>query len=143
MFEKPAEAVLFRPLHFGGLGLQSPKYKALSGFISTFLQTAANPAYRSNLLHNQIFRKYVLEEEDVPGAPNQPPPYFTQECFDLIKKVMADSTLNIITMSERDWTRGLTEYYITMNLNPTTSTKEFIPCKAELASPTTDWKLSW
>ena len=37
MFEKPAETVLYRPLHFGGLGLQSPKYKALAGIISTFL----------------------------------------------------------------------------------------------------------
>ena len=42
--------------------------------------------------------------------------------------------MNIITMSERDWTIVLTEDCITMNLNPTTSTKEFIPCKAELAT---------
>ena len=56
MFEKPAETVLHRP-HHGGLGLHSPKYKALAGFITTFLQTATNPTYRSNLLHNLLYRK--------------------------------------------------------------------------------------
>ena len=140
MFEKPPETVLHRPPHYGGLGLHSPKFKALAGFISTFLQTAANPAFRSSLLHNQLYRKYVLEE-DVPGAPNQPPPYFSQQCFDLIKKVKRESTLNIIHMSERDWNRVLTEDNITMQFNPNTNIKEFILCKAELASPSTDWQI--
>jgi hypothetical protein len=80
MFEKPAEMIIHRPQYYGGLGLHSPKYKALAGFISTFLQTAANPVFRSILLHNQLYRKYVLEEEHVPGAPNQLPPYFNQ-CY--------------------------------------------------------------
>ena len=110
MFEKPAETVLHRPPHYGGLGLHSPKYKALAGFISTFLQTAANPVFRQNLLHNQLYRKYVLEEEDVTGAPNQPPPYFTQECFDLIKKVRRESTLNIVLMSEKEWSKVLSAH---------------------------------
>ena len=143
MFEKPAELILHRPHHHGGLGLHSPKFKALAGFITTFLQTAVNPSYISSLLHNQLYRKYVLEEDDVAGAPTQPPPYFTQELFDLIKKVKRETTINIISMTERDWTRVLTEDHITMKLNPVTNSKEFIPCKSELASPGTDWQISW
>ena len=65
MFAKPEEMVLHRPYSYGGLGLHSVKYKALAGFISTFMQTAANPAYRSNLLHTLLYRKYVLEEGDI------------------------------------------------------------------------------
>ena len=44
MFAKPEETVLHRPQHYGGLGMHSVKYKALAGYITTFLQTAANPS---------------------------------------------------------------------------------------------------
>ena len=142
MFAKPEEMLLHRPHHYGGLGLHSTKYKALAGFITSFIQTAANPSFRSNLLHNLLYRKYVLEEECVPGAPNQPPAYFTQDFFAIIRKVKSESSLNIITMTERDWTRLLTEDYITMELNES-GTRDFRPCRAEAASPTTDWTLSW
>ena len=142
MFAKPEEMLLHRPLHHGGLGLQSPKYKALAGFITTFLQTAANPSFRPNLLHNQLYRKFVLEEEHVPGAPAQPPPYLSQDFFATIRKVKNESSLNIVTMTEREWARLLTEDYITMEVNET-GRREFKPCRAESASPTTDWSLSW
>ena len=46
MFAKPKEMVLHRPHSYGGIGLQSVKYKALACYISTFMQTAANPTYR-------------------------------------------------------------------------------------------------
>ena len=140
---KPEEMILHRPHLQGGLGLHSVKYKALAGFITTFLQTAANPAYRPNLLHSLIYRKNILEEENVPGAPALRPPYFTKELFSLIKTVKDDTPLNIITMSERDWTRLLTEENITMELNQDTSTRQLKPCKVEADSPTTDWPLSW
>ena len=48
----------------------------MAGFITTFLQTAANPSFHQNLLHNLLYRKYVLHEE-VPEAPTPPPPYFS------------------------------------------------------------------
>ena len=128
--------ILHRPHLQGGLGLHSVKYKALAGFITTFLQTAANPAYIPNLLHTLIYRKYILEEDNVPGAPVQPPPYFTQELFTLIKAVKADTPLNIISMSEKDWTRLLTEDNITMEDNPENKTSQFRKCKVEVDSPT-------
>ena len=85
MFAKPEEMVLHRPHHYGGLGLHPVKYKALAGFITTFLQTAANPSFRPNLLHSLLYRKHVLGE-DVFGAPDTCPPYLSEEFFSIIKK---------------------------------------------------------
>ena len=135
--------MLHRPPSYGGLGLHSVKYKALAGLISTFLQTAANPAYNSNLLHTLLYRKYVLDEEDVPGLPSQLPPYFSPDMFNTIKKVKNESPLNIIKMSERDWTRCLTEDFVTMEADNVNGHRVFHPSRAELASPSTDWDHSW
>ena len=101
MLAKPEPMVLHRPNHHGGLGLHSVKYKAMAGFITTFLQTAANPAYQQNLLHSLLYKKHILGE-DIPSAPNPPPPYFSQTIFDVIRKVKEDSPLNILAMSEKD-----------------------------------------
>ena len=46
-------------------------------------------------------------------------------------------------MSEKDWSRILTEDQVTMEMNFETGTKEFRPCRAELASPATDWDFTW
>ena len=142
MFAKPEEMILHRPHHYGGLGMHSIKYKALAGFINTFLQTAANPLFRQNLLHNLLFRKNVLCE-DVPGAPATNPPYFTDEMFSIIKRVKETSPMNIIHMKEKDWTRLLTEDYITMVSDVEDGPRYFSPCRAELNAMTTDWELSW
>ena len=142
MLAKPEEMVLHRPHQQGGLGLHSVKYKALAGYITTYLQTAANPKYIPNLLHSLLFKKHVLGE-DVPGAPDQLPPYFTPELFAIMKKVKNESPLNIVNMSEKDWTRLLTEDYVTMLPDQENNPRKFIPCRAELVNPTTDWSLSW
>ena len=54
MLAKPEEMILHRPYSHGGLGLHSVKYKALAGLITTFLQTAANPSYRSNISSSRM-----------------------------------------------------------------------------------------
>jgi hypothetical protein len=143
MLIKPEEMLLHRPPSYGGLGLHPIKQKALAGFISTFMQTAANPLYQPDLLHTLLYRKYVLEEDHVPGAPNQLPPYFSEELFAIIRNVKNQSSINIISMSEKDWSRCLTEDQVTMEMNFDSGVQEFRPCRAELASPTTDWELSW
>ena len=51
-----------------------------------------------------------------------------------MKTVKNESPLNITTMSERDWTRLLTEE---------NGRREFIPCREEIASPNTDGIFSW
>ena len=77
----------------------------------------------------------------MPGV--QVPPYFSQDLFSLIRSAKTQTPLNIITMSEKDWTRLLTEEHITMEINPVTGLSQYRPCKPELASPTTDWETVW
>ena len=113
MFAKSEEMVLHRPHSYGGIGLHSVKYKALACYISTFMQTAANPSYRSSLFHQLLYQKHVLEEDDVPGLPAQLPPYFSQDLFNIIKRVKNESPLYITSMTEGDWSRLLTEDYVT------------------------------
>ena len=139
---KPEEFVIHRPHQYGGLGLHHVKQKALAGYITTFLQTAANPAFCRNLLHSLLYRKHILGE-DVPGAPDPPPPYFSQEFFSVIRRTKEETPLNIIKMTEKDWVRLLTEEYVTMTNNANTGHQQFLPCRAELASPDTDWSLAW
>ena len=76
MLAKPEEMVLHRPHQQGGLGLHSVKYKAIAGYITTYLPTSANSQYIPNLLHSLLFKKHV-PGKDVPGVPDQLPPYFT------------------------------------------------------------------
>ena len=140
-FAKPQEMVIHRPHYHGGLGLHSVKYKALAGFITTFLQTAANPSFQQNLLHNLLYRKHVLLE-DVPEAPVQPPPYLSQELFSIIRAVKQSTSINIIKMTEKDWSKHLTEDHITKH-ETEPGQSDFIPCRVELASPSTDWSLCW
>ena len=47
-------------------------------------------------------------------------------------------------MTEKDWTKLLTENNITMtSTNTETGEKLFAPCRAERVSPATDWEVSW
>ena len=140
-FAKPEEMVIHRPHIYGGLGLHSVKYKALAGYITTFLQTASNPSFCPNLLHSQLYRKHILGEE-VPCAPDPPPPYFSKEFFSIIKKAKNDTPLNIINMKEKDWVRYLTEEYITMTSDPA-GQQHYTPCKVEIAEPNADWTSCW
>ena len=87
-----------------------------------------------------MIKKNVLGE-DVPGAPVSTPPYFTDEMFTIIRRIKESSSLNIITMKEKDWTRLFPEDYIIMETGPTDS-RRFLPSISELASPSTNWDLS-
>ena len=51
--------------------------------------------------------------------------------------------MNIISMKEKDWTRLLTEDFVTMVSDSDDGPRHFLPCRAELASTDTDWELSW
>ena len=129
MLIKPEEFVLHRPHTHGGIGLHHAKYKALAGYITTFMQTAANPAFRQNLLNSLLYRKHILEE-DLVGVADPPPPYFSLDFFSIIKKAKEETPLNIINMKEKDWFRYLTEEYVTIM----SAIQKCIPCKAELSS---------
>ena len=62
----------------------------------------------------------------------------TKDFFNLIKEMKRKQQFDIITMAESDWTKLLTEEFITMEVNQESNISEFRACKAELASPSTD-----
>merc|ERR1712055_207246 len=138
--EKPSEYIMCRPICHGGLGIISPKHRSLACLIRTFLETATNPKYKRNQYHAILYRFHVLEETNLhdPGYP----PYYPSMFFAMIKKVKKDSLLNISTMTISQWTRLLVEDNLTMHTNEDQS-REYIPFKAENASPNTDWVQSW
>ena len=107
--------------------------------IKSFLETAANPRFRQNLYHATLFKYHVLGDRTVPDPGL--PPYYPASFFRIIKKVAEETPLNIITMSLKQWYALLLEEDITMRRNE--GNLEFIPCRAELRSPGTDWECVW
>ena len=97
MLEKPSEAVMCRPTLHGGLGVQSIKFRAQAGLIRTFMETAANPKFRHNLLHSHLFQFHVLGDTSLPDPGF--PPYYPQAFFQAIKSVHDNTLLNVKTMS--------------------------------------------
>ena len=111
--EKPPEMVLHTPVQMGGLGLHSVKYKAMASLIRTFLETAANPAFKHNLYHTLLYRVNVLDDDSVVNPPPLPP-YYSAAFFSTIKNVKENTPLNVTTMSTAQWYRVLVEQDITM-----------------------------
>ena len=124
MFEKPSETIMFRPASHGGLGVLCPKYRALACLIRTFMETAANPNFRRNQYHAQLFRYHVLEETELPNPSF--PPYYPPEFFETILQVRDASPLDITTMTTSQWTKVLVEVNVTMTTHPDT-TMSFTP----------------
>ena len=139
LYEKPSEAVMCRPPSYGGLGVNSIRYKAKAILIRTFLETAINPKFRHSLLHSTMFQFHVLGDASVPNPGF--PPYYPPAFFDTIRKVHQRTPGRVSTMSIKDWTQLLTEENLTMMDD--TSTRQYRPCRAETSSPATDWALSW
>ena len=81
-----------------GLDLQNVKMKALASLIRTFMETAAHPAFVHSLLHNLLYRAYVLNDDSVEAHPSLPP-YFSADFFQIIRQVSLETPLNITTMS--------------------------------------------
>ena len=141
LLEKPQEFVLYRPINMGGLGLQQVKYKALATLIKSFMETAANPAYRQNLLHSALYRYYVLKDDSIDKVPPLPP-YYSLNFFETIRQIKETTPLKVETMSTAQWYRVLVEVNTTM-VAVGDNKREYIKSRAELASPDTDWEASW
>ena len=137
LLEKPSEAIMCRPAPAGGLGVTSVKFKALAILIRTFLETAAIPKFRHSLLHSNLFRYHVLEDTSIPDPGYLP--YYPPSFFNTIKYVHKDTPLNILSMDTSQWVRILTEDGLTMEM--VGARQQYIPCRAELSSPHTDWSV--
>ena len=127
-----------RPASYGGLGVTSVRFKAQALLIRSFLETAAIPKFRHSMLHSSLFRFHVLGDTSVPDPGYLP--YYQAAFFETIKQVHCESPLNILSMSTGQWVQVLTEDGLTME---TRETRQYIPCRSELSSPTNDWPLSW
>ena len=60
--------------------------------IATFLQSAANPHFQQSLYHHCLYRYYCLGDNILP-KPDMPP-YYNQEFFNTIRKVVDETPLN-------------------------------------------------
>ena len=140
MLLKPEEMIMVRPALSGGLGVHHVGMKALAGLIKTFLETACNPKFQHSLYHEILLRYHVLEDRTLsnPGFP----PFYSEAFFSTIQHVHQDSPLNIATMSESQWYMLLLEDKVTMEVREEQS-RQFILCKAELVSPSTNWEVIW
>ena len=111
----------------------------MAGLIKTFLETAGHAKFRPSLYHTTLFRYHVLGDHSMsnPGFP----PFYSEEFFDMIRKVHHDSPLNVFKMSEKEWYTLLLEENCTMEV--VGDSEEYIKCSVERANPSTDWENSW
>ena len=137
---KPEELVMHRHPSLGGLGVHHVQLKAQAALIRTFLETAANSTFRTSLFHSILYRYHVLAETSLPNPGF--PPFYSQDFFAKIRKVHLETPLNVSKMSEKEWYRVLLEQYYTMETNQD-GHQVNIMCRAERASPATDWEHSW
>jgi hypothetical protein len=83
---------------------------------------------------------YVMLDRSIPNSGF--PPYHSPDFFNTIKNAKDDTSLNITMMKTSEWTTFLVEENVTMTTLPD-QTRDFLPCKAELAQPSNDWQKTW
>ena len=64
--EKPQEIILFRLIHFGGLGLSNVNYKAFASLIRHLIETAIHPSFQHSLLF-----VYCMDLQNMPSKQTQ------------------------------------------------------------------------
>ena len=103
----------------------------------------ANATFQQSLFHNILYRAYVLADDSILSTPPMPmPPYYSQNFFNKIKWVKENTPLNVCKMTTAQWYRVLLEKEVTM-VDTENNDMEYIKCRSELASPNTNWELSW
>ena len=137
----PSELVLFRRAEDGGLGLLNVKIRSLALLVRTFLETSINPNFRHSLFHEQLFRFHVMGENSLPDPGFTP--YYDREFFDLISYYKNTSSLNIATMTTKQWYSVLLEDRVLMNPATEVSAASLIPVRIETIHPDTDWTAVW
>ena len=138
---KPSELVLYRQPEDGGLGLFNVKFRALALLIRTFLETATNPNFQHSLYHEVLYRYHVLDEHTLtdPGLP----PYYDKAFFSIIRHYKETGTLNISTMTIKQWYQVLMEDKVLMHQPTQDSPPALIPVRCETLIANSDWKKTW
>ena len=138
---KPSELVLFRRAEDGGLGLLNVKIRSLALLVRTFLETSINPNFRHSLFHKQLFRFHVMGENSLPDPGFTP--YYDRQFFELISYYKNTSSLNIATMTTKQWYSVLMEDRVLMRSENEELANVLIPISIETQHPTTDWPSVW
>ena len=138
---KPSELVLFRSTSVGGLGLINVRIRALAILIRTFLETSVNPKFRHSLFHEHLYRYHIMGELDLPNPGFTP--YYDQEFFKLIAYYKNQGTLDVATMTIKQWYTVLLEDKLLMSPATEDSPAVLLPIRPEIRSPQTDWSRVW
>ena len=133
--------MLYRGTDVGGLGLLCVKMRSLALLVRTFLETSINPKFRHSLFHEVLFRFHVLGETNLPDPGFTP--YYDKDFFDLISHYKQNSTLNIATMSTKEWYTVLVEDRVTMSPATENSPASLLPISIETLHPNTEWSAIW
>jgi hypothetical protein len=157
LLEKPEELVLYRSTEDGGLGLNNIQCRAQAALISTFLQTAANPAFLRNHYHNALYRHYVLDEL-LPALPI--PPHFKGNFFPELRALRASGE-DLCTITFKTIYKSLLAKVLfgeedappaagqapppggRPGQGPVGPQGPLLPIRCELALPTADWRRTW
>ena len=110
---KPSELVLYRDTKDGGLGLMHVSTRALALLIGTFLETSIHPAFRHSLFHEHLYRYHVMGEHSLPDPGYTP--YYNREFFNVICQYKNSTSMNIATMSIKQWYSTLLEDKVLMS----------------------------
>ena len=138
---KPSELVLNRGTEVGGLGLMNVRIRSLALLIRSFLETSINPNFRHSLFHEHLFRYHVMCEHSLPDPGFTP--YYDNEFFQLIHHYKTSSTLNIASMSIKEWYTLLLEDKVLMSPATDVSPAALLPVRVEALHPNTDWSQVW
>ena len=138
--EKPEELILYRCRVKGGLNLYNVKLRALAELMKSFLDTANNPKFKSNLYHRALYRWHVEGDRSIPN-PGQPA-YFSENFFSAIRSVKNENVVNLATMKVGQLYSTLLEHFVTSELDDDGFRFEK-KCKIETEHTDVDWDRTW
>ena len=113
--EKPEEHIMYRSRKLGGLNVINVKIRALAEQIKSFIDTAINPKFKTNLYHQALYNYHVLEIRSIPNPGR--PPYYSEEFFTAIKTVKTEGLLRISTLKLGLWYKVLLENFVSTDLD--------------------------
>ena len=115
--------------------------RSLALLIRSFPETSINPNFRHSLLHEHLYRYHVMGEHSLPDPGFTP--YYDKDFFQLIQQYKTSSTMNIATMSIKEWYTLLLEDKVLMSPATDVSPAALLPVRAEVLNPNTDWTQVW
>ena len=108
--------------------------------IKTFLETAADPKFRHNLLHEIMYRFHILGETSLPDPGFTP--YYDREFFSVLLSYQEKSNMNIIALTIKQWYQMLLADTVLMSPATDNSPQVLLPVRTEILHPNTDWPFS-